>query len=568
MGSSDWDEARGVAVDGSGNVYVTGTSDASWGTPVHVHSGGQDSFAVKLNSSGQRQWHTFMGGGEGRAVAVNASGHVYVSGVGGVHSDMLPVYPPLGGTDAWVAKLNRHGALQWYTFIGSADLDFVLSIAVDGNSNVYAVGKCHGGWGSPVDPYVGGADVFVWKLDSSGERQWHTYMGSAGYDHGMGIAVDDLGNVYVSGCSTEAWGAPINPFVSAATGDLEGFAAKLDSNGIRQWHTFLGSEGVGIGWGLALDESRNVYVGGIPHFVKLDSDGALRWKISTEGGGTGEGSPIAVDSSGNVYVAGGSGMNWGVPVSPYSGIMGPWDAWVAKFVGSADYNYAVAAVAHTPGVGTSLWRSKLGVLNRSGERADVTLSYVRGGSTTTTTESIAHGALKTWDDAAVSLFEIPGNSSGPVFIDSTQPLVVSSRTYDMGVDGSFGSLMPGVTVDEDLGYGEIGVLTQLSGNNNFRTNVGLVNLVSAFCQVRVQVHAADGTEMGWLETVNLQAYGFKQVNDVFRSTGSGSLDHAYVTVEVTTPDCRVWGYGAVIDGVAAHPGTDDATTIPLAIVSQ
>jgi hypothetical protein len=565
MGSSDWDEARGVAVDGSGNVYVAGTSDASWGTPIHAHTGGPDIFAVKLNSSGQRQWHTFMGGGEGRAVAVDASGHVYVSAVGGGYSDMLPVYPPLGGGDPMVAKLNRHGARQWYTYIGSVDLDFVLSIAVDGDSNVYAVGKSYGGWGGAVNPYAGDGDVFVWKLDSSGERLWHTYLGSPGYDHGMGVGVDDLGNVYVSGYSDAPWGAPINPIGFEETEDFGGgFAAKLDPNGVLQWNRFLGT----VGWGLAVDESRNIYVGWIPQFVKLDSDGALRWRISTEGGYTGEGSPIAVDSNGNVYLAGGSGINWGVPVNPYSGIMGPSDAWVAKFVGTADYNYTVAAVAHTPGVGTSLWRSKLGVLNRSGERADVTLSYVRSGVTTTTTESIAHGVLKTWDDAAVSLFEIPGNSSGPAFIDSTQPLVVSSRTYDMGVDGSFGSLMPGVTVDEDLGYGEIGVLTQLSGNNYFRTNVGLVNLVSAFCQVEVQVHAADGTEVGLSENVNLQAYGFRQVNDVFRSTGAGSLDDAYVTVEVKTPDCRVWGYGAVIDGVAANPGTDDATTIPLAIVSQ
>jgi hypothetical protein len=564
MGSSDWDEARNVAVDASGNVYVTGVSDVSWGAPVGFHEGG-GAFAAKFDGNGVRRWHTFIGLGRGKGITVDSSGNVYVAGWGGWCLDTPPVYPPIDGTDGWVAKLNSSGLRQWYTFLGSVDFDSILNIAVDEYSHVYVAGRSLASWGNPVNAYTGGSDVFVAKLNSSGERLWHTFMGSAGNDHGHGIAVDTNGNIYVSGTSEAPWGAPINPWVSVVPGGPEGFAAKLDANGVRQWHTFLGSEGVGMGWGLALDGNRNIYVGGIPNFVKLGSDGVLRWRISTEGGGSGEGNCIAVDTSGNVYLGGGSGFHWGEPVNPF---MGRWDAWVAKFVGTADHNYAVAAVAHTPGVGTSLWRSKLGVLNRSGKRADVTLSYVRGGSTTTTTERIAHGVLKTWDDAAVNLFGIQGNSSGSVFVDSTQPLVVTSRTYDEGVDGTFGSFLPGVTVDEDLGYGEVGVLSQLCGNDDFRTNVGLVNLVSAVCWVRVQVYAADGTEMGSPDTVPLNAYGFKQINDVFRSTGSGSLDNAYVIVEVTDPGCRVWGYGAVIDGVAAHPGTDDATTIPLAIVRQ
>jgi len=231
-------------------------------------------------------------------------------------------------------------------------------------------------------------------------------------------------------------------------------------------------------------------------------------------------------------------------------------------------SYFVAAIAHTHGVGTSYWRSKLGLLNRSGGRADVTLSYIHGGEITSITESIEHGALSTWDDAALNLFGVSAESSGSVLITSSRPLVITSRTYTEGADGTFGSLLTGVAPTEGVSYGEVGVLSQLSGNNDFRTNVGLVNLVDTACQVRVRVHAASGNPLGSPKWVNLGANGFKQVNNVFGATGSGTRNNAYAVVEVMTPGCVVWGYGAVIDGAAGFPGTDDATTMPLRVVNE
>jgi len=232
------------------------------------------------------------------------------------------------------------------------------------------------------------------------------------------------------------------------------------------------------------------------------------------------------------------------------------------------FSYFVPAIAHTSGVGTSYWRSKLGLLNRSGGRADVTLSYIHGGEITAITESIDHGALRTWDDAALSLFGVSAESSGSVLIISSRPLVITSRTYTEGADGTFGSFLPGVVPTEGVSHGEVGVLSQLSGNDDFRTNVGFVNLVDTACQVRVRVHAANGNQLGSPKWVNLGANGFKQVNNVFGATGSGTRNNAYAVVEVMTPGCVVWGYGAVIDGAAGFPGTDDATTMPLRVVNE
>jgi len=75
---------------------------------------------------------------------------------------------------------------------------------------VYVTGQSYATWGSPLNPYSGGSDIVVLKLNSSGAYQWHTFYGSASIDSGNGIAVDTSGNVYVTGQSNATWGLPIN----------------------------------------------------------------------------------------------------------------------------------------------------------------------------------------------------------------------------------------------------------------------------------------------------------------------------------------------------------------------
>jgi hypothetical protein len=156
----------GIALDGSGNVYVTGRSDATWGTPVNAHAGSNDAFTTKLNSN---------------------------------------------------------GVLQWNTFMGSVNADYGIGIAVDGSGNVYVTGRSDATWGTPVNAYAGYYDAFAAKLKTSGVREWHTFMGSTGYDEGNAIAVDGSGNVYVAGYSDGTWGTPVNPH----SGGKDAFIAKL-----------------------------------------------------------------------------------------------------------------------------------------------------------------------------------------------------------------------------------------------------------------------------------------------------------------------------------------------------
>jgi hypothetical protein len=222
------------------------------------------------------------------------------------------------------------------------------------------------------------------------------------------------------------------------------------------------------------------------------------------------------------------------------------------------YTYLVAGMARLSGAQGTNWRSKLALLNRSGGAASATLSYVRAKSTTTATIELADGELESWDNVVEDLFGVSGKSSGAIKVESDRPLVVTARTYNLTDDGTLGQFLPGVVSSETFTSGEPGVVSQLANNASFRSNVGFINLSAMECQVRVQLHDASGTPVGSPVTVTVGPMGWKQVNDIFKETGAGSHDNAYATVEILTPNCRIWGYGSVVDN-----GTGDPTTIPM-----
>ncbi len=270
------DIGRAIAVDGSGNVYVSGYSWDTWGSPIRAYTGYRDAFAAKLDDSGN---------------------------------------------------------LTWNTFLGSGGDDFGFGIAVDGNGNSYAAGKSCGSWGSPVRAYGGWCDGFTAKLDGSGDLVWNTFLGgSEDADGGRGVTVDGNGNVYVVGYSTRTWGSPVRAY----TGEDDAYAAKLNNNGNLTWHTFLGGSENDYGYELVADGSGSVYVVGYsrstwglpdrPFSIApdsftagLDSSGSLTWNTFLGGSASDYGYAVAADGSGNVYVSGTSFSSWELPIRPYTG---------------------------------------------------------------------------------------------------------------------------------------------------------------------------------------------------------------------------------------------------------
>jgi len=352
IGGSGQDVGHAIAVDGSGNVYVTGYSDATWGAPRRAYAGDYDAFVAKLDGSGSLIWNTFLGSSDkqklnkgdiGHAIAVDDSGNVYVTGYSwDTWGSPIRAYTS-DARDAFAAKLDGSGNLAWNTFLGSGGDDYGRGIAVDGSGNSTLAGESCGSWGSPVRAYAGSCDGFTARLDGSGSLAWNTFLGWSGdIDSTEAAAVDGSGNVYVVGYSNGTWGSPVR----AHAGKDDAYAARLDNSGNLTWHTFLGGSENDYGYEIAVDGGGNATVVGYSRAAwgsparsftiapdaftaGLDSRGNLAWNTFLGGDNSDYSYAIAVDGGGNVYVAGTSFSTWGSPIRPYTGAG---DAFVVKLL--------------------------------------------------------------------------------------------------------------------------------------------------------------------------------------------------------------------------------------------
>ncbi|MDD5307036.1 MAG: SBBP repeat-containing protein [Deltaproteobacteria bacterium] len=279
-GGAIFDWGASIAVDGSGNIHVTGHSDASWvgpagEGPLHAYSEGSDVFVLKLSPSGVYQWHTFYGSSgddAGSSLVVDGSGSIFVTGASGVAwmgpGGQSPIHLHSGGSDILVLKLSSSGAYQWHTFYGGSGTDNRVSTAVDGSGSIHVTGVSNVPWmgpmgESPLHAHAGGYDMFVLKLSSSGAYQWHTFYGDSSSDTSDAIAVDGGGNIYAMGSSLASWtgSGGESPLHAYSLGE-DIFILKLSSSGAYQWHTFYGGADGDYGYSLAVDESVDIHATG------------------------------------------------------------------------------------------------------------------------------------------------------------------------------------------------------------------------------------------------------------------------------------------------------------------
>ncbi|MDD4309565.1 MAG: SBBP repeat-containing protein, partial [Candidatus Cloacimonetes bacterium] len=215
----------------------------------------------------------------------------------------------------------------WAKQAGGTVYDYGQAIATDINGNSYVTGYFYGAatFGSTMLVSSGGsADIFIAKLDSSGNFLWAKQAGGTSFDHGYCISTDSNGNCYVTGYfyGTAIFGATtLTSNGSSGYGDI--FIAKLDANGNYLWVKQAGGTSNDIGYGIATDSNGNSYVtgyfagtatfgttsltssGGYDIFIaKLDTNGNYLWAKKAGGTSTDEGNGIATDSSGNSYVTG------------------------------------------------------------------------------------------------------------------------------------------------------------------------------------------------------------------------------------------------------------------------
>ena len=298
---NDWEHSGPVvAVDGSGNVYVTGYSYG--GSETY-----DDYATIKYYSNGDTAWvRRYNGPGDSTDVAydiaIDDSGNVYVTGYSygtGPNHDYATIKYDSSGNEKWVERYNGPG---W-------DDDLAYAIAVDDSGYVYVTGSS----------YISGEAIFITiKYHSNGDSAWVRWYHSLGQsvDTPKDIAVDDCGNVYVTGWS-EVW-------TKSSVTDPQYVTIKYLPGGDTAWvRTYDGPGGAGdYANALALDGSCNVYVtggsvGSGTHWdyvtIKYDSIGHEEWLERYSGSGTScdEGCAVAVDDFGNVYVTGYTNDDYG-----------------------------------------------------------------------------------------------------------------------------------------------------------------------------------------------------------------------------------------------------------------
>jgi hypothetical protein len=249
LGGSLVDYGFGIAVDSSGNAYITGfTASADFPTmnPLQAaYAGGYDIFVSKINAAGSALvYSTYLGGSNeefGNGIAVDGSGSAYVTGC--TASTDFPTKNPLqpsygGGTspyacgDAFVTKIDPEGsALVYSTYLGGSLNDYGSGIAVDSSGNAYVTGNTD----SKNFPAVsllqkrGGLnDAFIAKLNPAGSALlYSTYLGGIGNDYGLGIAVDSAGDAYVAGMTNSSDFPTKNPLQAAKAAGNDAFVAKI-----------------------------------------------------------------------------------------------------------------------------------------------------------------------------------------------------------------------------------------------------------------------------------------------------------------------------------------------------
>lgn len=246
----------------NGDFYIVGYCNWTWGSPLYPYSGGQDVFLAKVSHDGALQWNLFLGSAwndYGNAVCLDRDGNVIVYG-DSESSWGNPLNPKSEGRDLFVAKLNPDGGLLWNTFLGGNGDDIGLQMAVDEGGNIFLTGTSQRSWGMPRNPFLGNYNAFVAKLNQGGILNWNTFMGDSCVNTSISLNGND--SIFVSGWSDTSWGTPILPFTRTYDFMHNAHVAKLNGAGDLIWNTFLGGEGLLTSECIQID-LEGIFLGGL-----------------------------------------------------------------------------------------------------------------------------------------------------------------------------------------------------------------------------------------------------------------------------------------------------------------
>ena len=368
----------GIAVDSSGNAFVTGAfhPNATFGNTTLISSGDSDVYIAKISSSGEWQWAVRAGGrwaDSGYGIALDSSGNIYATGTfmdNATFGNTSLVNGEGNTDDIFVAKLTNSGSWLWAVKADGTNTEQSQAIAVDSSGNAVITGYFRetANFGSTSlttgSTGGGGMEIFVAKISSSGEWQWaamasEPVSGSSQPREGRGITVDSSGSAFITGYFSEI--ATFGSTTLEEDHDGSQFVAKISSSGIWQWAVKAGDSGWTKHDGIAVDSSGNAFVTGSfsettifgstvlmssgdrDIFVaKISSSGIWQWAVSVGGSQEDESNGITVDSSDNAFVTG-SFYQTATFDSTTLTSSGKDDIFVAKISSSGSWQWAAKA---------------------------------------------------------------------------------------------------------------------------------------------------------------------------------------------------------------------------------
>ena len=393
-------------------------------------------------------YSTFIGGNSydyGDAISIDSSGNTYITGrTWSTNYDITPGAFQIAHqfVDVFVTKLNSTGSnLIYSTYLGGDSNDGGLSIAIDNLGAAFITGYSTSSnfnitSGAFQSVFGGNTDVVVSKINSSGTALlYSTYVGGSGNDHGRSIAIDAIGNAYITGSSSSTnFNVTSSAFQTTNDGGLfDIVVVKLNTNGSSLlYSTYIGGNGKDVGYSIALDSSSNIYITGETNSLNFDiTPGAFKTAIS----GSIDGFVTKINSStGNLIYStflGGNGDDFANSIA----IDNSSNAYITGETNSTDYNITLGSFQSTSGGGSDVFISKLNSIGSAliystligGSGADAGSSIALDnlgnahitGLTNSTNYDITSGAYQSTLGGNLDVFVTKLNSTGASLIYST-----------------------------------------------------------------------------------------------------------------------------------------------------
>jgi hypothetical protein len=589
IGGSGNDECRAIAIDGSGNAYITGFTnsnnyDITPGAFQTIIEGGREVFVTKLNSTGTGLiYSTFIGGSHedfGYDIAIDGSDNAYVTGT--TYSSDYDTTPGAfqttngGNYDVFVTKLNSTGnTLIYSTYIGGSANDIGNDIAIDGSGNAYITGITASTDyditpGAFQTTYGGGTnDVFVTKLNSTGTGLiYSTYIGGSGIDEGYSIAIDGSGNAYITGNTASTnYDITTGAFQTANGGSGDVFVSKLNSTGTGLiYSTYIGGSGIDEGYSIAIDGSGNAYITGNTESTNYDiTPGAFQ---TTNGGGKDVFvSKLNSTGTGLIYSTyiGGSSNDNGNDIA----IDGSGNAYVTGYTNSSDYDITPGAFQTTKGVGTDVFVTKLSLcaLPPSQPGSISGNNNVCAGSTQTYSVAAVSGATSyTWtlpsgwtgSSTTNSISATVGANSGNITVTANNACGSSTaQTINITVNP-----LPNVAANASATTVCAGQQVTLygSGANTYTWSGGVSDGV-AFTPLSTDTYTVTGTDAnGCSDTAQITVTINALPNVTANASATSVCQGSQVTLTGSGAASYTWDNG-VTNGVAFAPTSTTTYTV-------